>query len=139
MCGCRSVVRRVFHRRSIPAVSYPTEMTHYGVITNNRDCEIWKIKGLQDSLSRHDRVDKFGLVFEVGVRVAVAQLFGCEHFERRLVLCEYRLAQRFDRLFDCPLILGSGHRGDDQGCCAEREHAATAKLRRVKFMAILPL
>jgi len=74
-------------------------MTHYCVVANDRDCEVWKIKRLDDSLSRDDRVDEFGLVFEVGVRVAVAQLFGCERFELRLVLCEYRLAQRFDRLF----------------------------------------
>jgi len=29
------------------------QMTHYGVVTNDRDCEVWKIKRLEDSLSRH--------------------------------------------------------------------------------------
>src|SRR6202035_5396971 len=36
------------------------QMTHYGVVTNDRDCEVWQIKRLEDSLSRHDRVDEFG-------------------------------------------------------------------------------
>src|SRR5437660_10221002 len=66
------------------------QMTHYSVVANDRDCEVWKIKRLEDSLSRHDRVDEFCLVFEPRVRVAVAQLLGCERFELRLVLCEHR-------------------------------------------------
>src|SRR5271166_7136928 len=39
------------------------QMTHYSVVANDRDCEVWKIKRLEDILSRHDRVDEFGLVF----------------------------------------------------------------------------
>src|ERR1700720_741671 len=104
------------------------QMTHYSVVANDRDCEVWKIKRLEDSLSRHDRVDEFCLVFEPRIRVAVAQLLGCERFELRLVLCEHRLAQRLDRLFDCLLIVGSGHCRQDQGCCAEREHARGSQI-----------
>jgi hypothetical protein len=80
-------------------------MTHDGVVANDRDCEVGKINRLHDSLSRHDPVDEFGLVLKPDVRVAVAQLFGCERFELRLILCEYRLAQRLDRLFDRLLIV----------------------------------
>src|SRR6201993_2173723 len=105
------------------------------------DCEVWKIKRLEDSLSRHDRFDEFGLVFEVGVRVAVAQLFGRERFELRLVLCEYRLAQRFDCLFD---LTGSSSSiaaiaGTIRVVALSASTPAAAKSRRVKFMAILPL
>src|ERR1700730_1203221 len=96
-------------------------MTHYGVVASDRNGEVWKINRLYDTLSRHDPVDEFGFVFDPGVRVAIDQLFGCELCELRLILCEYRLAQRLDRLFDRLLIVGSGHRRHDQGCCAERE------------------
>src|SRR5205807_5222193 len=92
------------------------QMTHYGVVANDCDCEVWKINRLDDSLSRHDPVDEFGLVFEPGIRVAITQLFGCECFELRLVLCEYRLAQRIDRLFDGLVVAGSRHCRHDQRC-----------------------
>src|SRR5580693_10476834 len=114
-------------------------MTHYGVVAYNRDCEFWKIKRLEDSLSRHDRVDEFDLVFEMGVRVAIAQLFGCERFERRFVLCEYRLAQRFDCLFDRLLIVGSGHCRHDQGCCTEREHARGGQITTCQVHGYPPI
>src|SRR6202030_2557458 len=81
----------------------------------------------------------FGLVFEVGVRVAVAQLFGCERFELRLVLCKYRLAQRFDRLFDRLLIVGSGHCRHDQGCSAEREHARSGQITTCQVHGYPPI
>jgi hypothetical protein len=42
-------------------------MTHYGVVANDRDCEVGKINRLDDSLSRHDPVDEFGLVLQPGV------------------------------------------------------------------------
>src|SRR6202045_5309460 len=114
-------------------------MTHYGVVANDRDCEVWEINRLNDSLSRHDRVDEFGLVFEPGVRVAVAQLFGCERVELRLVLCEYRLAQRLDRLFDRLLIVGSGHCRQDQGCCAEGEHARGGQITTCQVHGYPPI
>src|SRR6516164_6137043 len=114
-------------------------MAHYGVVANDRDCEVWKVKRLEDSLSRHDRIDEFGLVFEVGVRVAVAQLFGCQRFELRLVLCEYRLAQRLDRLCDRLLIVGSSHCRRDQGCCAEREYARDGQIATCQVHGYPPI
>src|SRR4029077_16575277 len=47
-------------------------MTHYGVVAGDRDGEVGKINRLDDSLSRHDPVDEFGLVLNPGIRVAVA-------------------------------------------------------------------
>jgi hypothetical protein len=46
-------------------------MTHYGVVANDRDCEFWEFKRLEDGLSGHDRVDEFDLVFEMGMHAAV--------------------------------------------------------------------
>ena len=40
------------------------QVTHYGVVASDRDCELGKINRLDDSLSRHDPVDEFGLVFD---------------------------------------------------------------------------
>src|SRR3984893_12464174 len=65
-CFCQTCRTPILVLVTLPSSSLcDTHRTHYGVITNNRDCEVWKIKRLEDSLSRHDRVDEFGPVFEV--------------------------------------------------------------------------
>src|SRR6202023_2808230 len=45
------------------ALRHP-QMTHYSVVANDRDCEVEKINRFANSLSRHDPVNEFGLVFD---------------------------------------------------------------------------
>jgi hypothetical protein len=71
--------------------------------------------------------------------VAVAQLLGDECFELRLVLREYCLAQRIDRLFDRLLIVAGAIAGTISVVVLSAKTPAAVKSRRVKFMAVLPL
>src|SRR6516162_11771702 len=99
------------------------KVSHDSVVPDDLHGELGPFERLEGGLSRHHPVDEFGLILEMSVRMAVAQLLRGERLDLSFVLSEPGHPQFLNGISYRRFISRLRVCGSDQSWRAERERA----------------